>query len=133
MGAIDVEVAKTLLDFPDLDSKMRLDTAWWDEILWIVEEITEHGRYVPPESEMNLEKAIPMIQFARTRARLDGVPADRISMLSRWLVAAAEKMGAIEPEGGGPEAGMPPEMQPPAPMPGAPRLLPKWERPRRIR
>lgn len=129
MGAIDVEVAKTLLDFPDLDSKMRLDTAWWDEILWIVEEITEHGRYVPPESEMNLEKAIPMIQFARTRARLDGVPADRISMLSRWLVAAAEKMGAIEPEGGGPEAGMPPEMQPPAPMPGAPPAAPEMGAP----
>ena len=123
MGAIDTDKAKALLDFPDLDASMRLDTAWWDEILWIIEEITEHGRYVPPESEMNLEKAVPMIQFARTRARLDGVPEERISLLSRWLVSAADLMGALDPAQGVP-APMPvaaegaPDMG--APLPGVP-------------
>src|SRR5262249_2865685 len=103
-GLIQPEQGKALLDFPDLESTLRVDTAPVEELEMIVEQIVEHGRYIAPEPFMNLSAGIRLMQFARSRARVDGVSDEKLDLMAQWCEEAQAILSAGQP--------------PPAPVPG---------------
>jgi hypothetical protein len=126
-GILSKPQALALLDFPDIDSILSLETANMHMVELIVESL-EEGRYLGPEPTMDLQFMIPMIQFAAVRAEVDGLPGDRLDDFRGWLLEAdrllkrgqateaptapAGPPGAEEalPEALSPEAAMPPAM-----------------------
>ncbi len=112
-GWIPEEEGLRLLDFPDLQaySNKRLASANLTDKM--IENIIEHGKYMSPEPQMNLQQALATGQERFLEAKLDGVAPARLSMMNRWLEAikamtpatpqAVNPMSPVEP-GGGPIA-----------------------------
>lgn len=84
-GFIQKEEAMSLLDFPDLESFMNLQTAAIDDISMLLEKMIEEGEYNTPEPYMNLKLAINMTQSAYLRARTESVPEERLELLRRFM------------------------------------------------
>lgn len=112
-GWIAPEDAKRLLDFPDLEGVSNLETASYDLIMDIIEQIRDHGRYISPEPFMDLPKSIAMMQMAYLRAKIDNVPEQRLAMMRQFMVDAKDLLN------------QPDSTQPPAPpQPIAPTITP---------
>lgn len=84
-GFIDKEAAMTLLDFPDVESFMSLQTASMDDIGMIIENMIEKGIYQSPEPFMNIQLASQMVQSAYLRGKTEAVPEDRLELLRRFM------------------------------------------------
>jgi hypothetical protein len=84
-GKIDHELALQLLDMPDLESAMDLETAAADLIDELIERMLERGEYLPPDSFMDLNLAMAKVTMAYNRARLDGVEEERLELLRTFL------------------------------------------------
>lgn len=84
-GFIDKEVGMSLLDFPDVESYMSLQTAAIDDISMLLENMIEKGQYQTPEPFMNLPLAIKMTQSAYLRAKTEAVPESRLELLRRFM------------------------------------------------
>lgn len=82
-GFLSKEEAMSLLDFPDLDAFMNLQTAAIDDNNFILEQIIEHGKYNVPEPQMNLELLLQMAQSSYLRSKTTGVPESRQELLIR--------------------------------------------------
>lgn len=89
-GFIQREEALSLLDFPDLESYMNIQTAAVDDVKMILEKMIEEGEYQPPEPFQNLQLAIQMAQSAYLRARTNNVPEERLELLRRFMDDANE-------------------------------------------
>lgn len=122
-GILNPTEARALLDYPDLEAVNQLATAFIDDVDLLIEEMIEKGRYHPPETFSNLEFAIQRVQSAYLRAKIDGVPEDRLELLRRYMddairVIQTQQMAqqatqqAMAPEGAPAEGGG-------APAPGA--------------
>lgn len=105
-GFIDKEIGMSLLDFPDVESYMSLQTAAIDDIKMIIENMIEKGEYQVPEPQMNLGLAQKMVQSAYLRGKTDAVPEARLELLRRFMDDCKELVAMATP---------PP---PPAPVPG---------------
>lgn len=109
-GFIDKEVGMSLLDFPDVEAYMSLQTAAIDDIKMILENMIEKGEYQVPEPQMNLDLAQKMVQSAYLRGKTDNVPEARLELLRRFMDDVNELMNMAQP---------PPAPQAPAPaVPG---------------
>lgn len=123
-------IARSLLDFPDIESAMSLQNAAIDDIKRIIENITDKGKYETPEPYMNLPLAIRLAQSAYLKGRSDGLPEKRLAFLRQLIdecqylikppaeekpevVAAqlAQPAGAVDPAA----AGLPPDAAAPPP------------------
>lgn len=82
---IDPDTAMALLDFPDLERAVSLHTAARDDVEMMLEMMIEHGIQQPPEPFMDLQLAIRMTQSAYLRARVDGVPEERLELLRTFM------------------------------------------------
>lgn len=107
-GFIGKEEAMSLLDFPDLEAFMNLQTASLDDINMMIEGMVEHGRYTVPEPQMNLQLAMQMSQNAYLRAKTTSVPEARQELLLRFMDECAQLLGIGEPP--------PPDMNAPQPL-----------------
>jgi hypothetical protein len=122
-GFIDKSYAMSLMDFPDLENVVSLQTASFDEISRMIDNIIEHGKYETPEPHLDLQLATQMAQHSYLRARLDGVPDKRQELLLRWIDDCQSIIQEATPT-------PPPEPPPvvpglvPAPVPPAVDLLP---------
>jgi hypothetical protein len=105
-GFIDKEVGMSLLDFPDIESYMSLQTAAIDDIKMIIENMIEEGDYQVPEPQMNLGLALKMVQSAYLRGKTDSVPEDRLELLRRFMDDCNEILNMAQPPA-------PPPMPPP--------------------
>lgn len=105
-GLIPQDQALALLDFPDLEGFISLQTAAQDNIERYLETMMDEGRYMPPEPFMNLELALTMTQNAYLRAKCDNLPEDRLELLRTFMDDINTLLGANQP---------PPELPPPAP------------------
>jgi hypothetical protein len=96
----------------------------------MITEIVEHGHYIPPEPNMNLQLLLQMAQAAKSKAARTGVPEKRVELLARLmdeigdlmtpppqpLPAPPPGLPSAPPVGAGPIP--PPAPVPPAPLPG---------------
>lgn len=89
-GFIDQRHAAALLDFPDLESVISLETASLDTINYIMERIVEKGEYISPEPMINLELAIKIAQNTYLKAKLDGVEEEKLKLLLQFMNACEE-------------------------------------------
>ena len=105
-GILNPTEARALLDYPDLEAVNQLATAFIDDVDLLIEQMIEKGQYNPPETFSNLEFAIQRVQSAYLRAKIDGVPEERLELLRRYMddairVIQTQQMAqqAAQPEG----------------------------------
>tara|TARA_Y100001963_G_C6695248_1_gene406646 strand:+ start:186 stop:830 length:645 start_codon:yes stop_codon:yes gene_type:complete len=84
-GLLSREDGMALLDFPDLKSVQSLETASFDEIEMVIESMIEKGEYISPEPFSNLAFALKKVNQAYIRAKLDGVPEERLDLMRRYV------------------------------------------------
>lgn len=123
------EQGRELLDVPDLEGAMDLMNAAVDDAKYIIECLTDKGKYIAPEPFMNLQLTIQMMQSAYLRASVDGLPEDRLDLMRTWISDAQAMMQMANSAMAGGSNGQPglPAGQPaavPTPPPQAP-LLPQ--------
>lgn len=137
-GFIPKDQAMNILDFPDLEAAMSLNTASYDVIKMMISEmLKEDGEYNPPEPYMDLMTAKKMTQLAYLRARSKKAPEQSLEMLRRFMSqcqdlmddAVAQAKAKMAPPPGAmppPDAGMPPDaaMATPEPLPQS-ELMPQ--------
>lgn len=97
-GFISKEQAMSLLDFPDLDSAMSLDTAAYEIVLDAIEKMLEDGVYISPEPYQNLQLTLQLTQAAYLRAKLDGVPEENLQLLRDYMAMTTDLMAPLEPQ-----------------------------------
>ena len=130
-GMIDPPTAKRLAQMPDLEAEMSLEDAPRDLLEQAFERMVVDGIYTPPEPFYDLALAMRVGSLHYQRARLSGVPDERLELLRRFLVATQQLLtppapppAPAAPEMGGempPDMGaLPPELAaiPPGAMPG---------------
>ena len=130
-GLIDPMQSMMLLDYPDTEALTQLATSNYHDILFVIDQILEHGRFIPPEPYQDLQLAIKMVNSAYLKAKCQGAPDKKLDLLRRFIEscvalvqqaqaeeqAKAQQM-AMAAQGGVP---MPPEMaggEAPMPAPG---------------
>lgn len=123
-GQISRDDYLRLIDYPDTEAVIELNTAGRDAIEWMLDKIVEQGVYESPEPYMPLNTAIEVAQNRYLRERTKGCPEDRLELLRRFMDTAQElkpvqaqmqappQMNAAQAGA----AGLPP---PPAPVIGA--------------
>ncbi len=86
-GLIDQATAKRLVDFPDTDDAMSLDLSDSDVVLFSIEVAIEDGKFVPPEPLQDLVLSKELARKAYNRARVDGVPEDRLELVRKYITS----------------------------------------------
>jgi len=84
-GIIPQEVALSLLDFPDLQGWISIQTAGIENIKFIIEQIVESGTYTAPEPFMDLRTGIMLAQATINKGYTQELPEDRLEMLRRFI------------------------------------------------
>lgn len=109
-----------ILDYPDLEEFLSLETIGLDYAQRCISLILDDGKNTPVSDFMNLELSIQIGHASVLRAEEDGRPQERIDMLIEWIAECESRTKALQP----PPA--PPPMPPGAPMgpPGAPPMMP---------
>lgn len=116
-GMLPREQGLMLLDMPDLEGAVSLQTAAIRDVERVLETILDKGRYETPEPHMDLALAVKMAHSAFLRARAENAPEKRLDLLLRFIDEADSMQKEITP----PAAPMP---MPPPGMPGAAPPLP---------
>lgn len=116
-GMIDPSTAKRLAQMPDLESEMSLEDAPRDLLEQAFELMLTEGVYISPEPFYDLNLAMRLGSLHYQRARLAGVPDERLDLVRRFLVAVQQMLTPPPPPPAAPAGAeaMPPEMA--APMP----------------
>lgn len=101
-GLIDKPQAMALLDFPDIESFSRRQTASIDAIELCITKILEDGEYFSPEPEMDLQLAIKIATAEYLRGKVENVPEERLLLLLRFKAEAQQlielQQPVVEPE-----------------------------------
>lgn len=120
-GLIPQEQALSLLDFPDLEHFMSLQTAAQDNIEKMLGIMIEEGRYIAPEPFMNLELALQLTQETYLRSKCDNLDESKLELLRTFMDDINTLLGTNQPLAPPPE-----EVGPvaPGPAPGPSELGP---------
>lgn len=84
----DKDTLIKLLDWPDLESYMRLKTAAQDNLSKTAEDIIEKGIFTSPEPFQNLQMGLDIFNNYYLWARNAKVPEKRLEQLRRWMAEA---------------------------------------------
>jgi hypothetical protein len=134
MGVLSPTDFIRLSDGPDLEAVRRLLTASDDFLESIFGDMLSDGEYVSPEPGMDLAQGRVMATMMAYRAKLDGYPEDRVSLLRQWIDESLVLEGMLQEQAmeaamakmqdaqqsqmpgapGMPEMGAPPDMASPA-------------------
>lgn len=117
--------AMKLLGFPDVEAFMTRENAPRELLDRNIESILDEGKWVSPEPLDDHDLALAEVPKAIARARVRGVPRERLTLARRYIVLSVRlKKLAATPDGmsdaitsGDPDAAPPP---PPPPGPGGP-------------
>lgn len=89
-GYLSKEQVMDIVDFPDLEDSVSLETAALHLTQEILSNIKEHGDYVPPGPYMDLELSYRMVCLEIDRSQLQGVEEDHIDLLRKWANAVID-------------------------------------------
>jgi hypothetical protein len=126
--------ARSMLDFPDLESTMSLQNAALDDAQRTVDLITEEGEYHAPEVYQDLALTAQLAQSAYLRGRSQGLAPGRLELLRRLIDEChdLQKEAATDTSTTAPPPAVPAppaEMAPPAPAEALPPLAPQMPPP----
>jgi len=117
---IDADQAKTLLDFPDLESVASISRADFELLEWQLEQMLENGEQIAIEERQNLDRALSFGTLALLKATRELVPRAHIQCLQDFLSMCEEQIlkrtppapppgvpgvPGMQPQGMGPELG----------------------------
>lgn len=97
MGWIDAEKGRDLMNMPDLDDATSLAVAALHDIEATISAILEDGHYTDPEKYQNLQLGLKMMTSAYLRARMDGAPEEKLTLMRQWIDAASEMLNPPAP------------------------------------
>jgi hypothetical protein len=106
-GLIPQEQALSLLNFPDVEQFLSLQTAAQDNIERYLELMVDEGQYNPPEPFMNLNLALTLTQNTYLRCKTENLPEEKLELL-RTFMDQIQTLLQIQEE----QAAPPPEAQP---------------------
>jgi hypothetical protein len=111
-GYLSKEQVMDIVDFPDLEDTVSLETAALHLTQEILSQIKLKGKYVPPGPYLDLQVAYRMVCLEIDRATLQEVEEDNIELLRRWAneVQDLQKLAQAQAQ--------PPQPQPNAGTPG---------------
>ena len=89
---IDIEEAKRLLDFPDLEKSMQLDRAASDSIDRMIENILDKGQYEAPEPFIDQKLALKKAMASYNKAVNQNVPESHLRLLRQFMTAVNEQI-----------------------------------------
>lgn len=106
-GYFDKTRALQLLNFPDIDDEIDLETASLDNAKMVVDRIRWDGKYTVPTTLMNLQACVQLAHNSYLEATLMDTPEEHMEMLVNFIADCQAEMAKANP---------PP---PPPPPPGA--------------
>lgn len=131
-GWIDRVYGMRLLDFPDLEGYISLQTAALDDLFHTADLMLYRGEPQTPEPFQDLQQGLQLFQSIYLWAKRNGAPEDRLDMLRTWMAQAdamtmtarnAQNVQQQMPLEANPTANggaqMPPQAPPPNPAMGA--------------
>lgn len=89
-GYLSKEQVMDVVDFPDLEDTVSLETASLHLTQEILSNIKEKGQYMAPGPYMDLDLSYRMVCLEIDRSQLQGVEEDNINMLRRWANAVQD-------------------------------------------
>jgi hypothetical protein len=87
-GQISKEDYLRIIDYPDTQAVIELQTASRDAIDWMLDHMIEDGIAESPEPYMDLTTAITVAQNRYLRERTQGCPEERLELLRRFMDSA---------------------------------------------
>jgi hypothetical protein len=121
-GLLDAKAGRRLLDMPDLEEFENLENASFNLVMKIMTKILKGEEFVGPEPFMDLGEAVKLMQMGYLKGKLDGVPDERLEMISVWISQAQEIVKGFQ-------SAAPLPVGPPGPAPGGPMVGPPPLRP----
>lgn len=109
-GLVTPDVAKRLLDFPDLEDEVSLDQASSDLVREMIDSMLDGADYMSPEPYINLDDAQRVAQLALLRGKLNKVSEANLDKVRTFIADIDNlKQMAAAPAGpvGGPDAAAP--------------------------
>jgi len=97
-GLIDRSAALAMLDFPDLQSFVTLETSSYQTSQMIIESILEEGKFIAPEPFMDLTSALKMAQNAYMASGIEGAPKDHRELLVTYMEQLKTLIGRMTPK-----------------------------------
>lgn len=94
---ISKEQALSILDVPDLEGIVSLETASFEVLSRALELMLDDGKPQSPEPYQNLTLSLRMAQDAYLKARTDGCPEDRLQLVRDYIDAIRELQTAAQP------------------------------------
>lgn len=89
-GYLSKEQVMDIVDFPDLEDTVSLETSALHLTQQILSSIKDDGKYIEPGAYLNLELAYRMACLEVDRAELEHVDEDRIDLLRKWADAVKD-------------------------------------------
>jgi hypothetical protein len=124
-GLIDQKTFRRLADFPDLEAEQNLSDAPRDLLEQAFERMLYgDGEYFPPEEFYDLELCMRVGVLHYQRAKLVGVPEDRLDLVRQFL-AETQAIMANAASANAPPPGAGPPMPPQPPGPEGPPIPPE--------
>lgn len=131
-GLVEAKAGRRLLDMPDLEEFSSFENANYNLTMRIMTEIINGGKYVGPMPFMDLGQngqdgeSVKLMQLGFLKGQLDGVPPERLELISRWISAARAQVAPPAPPpppgpagpGAGPPGGPANTNGPPLPTKG---------------
>lgn len=90
-GMITIQTAQQLMDFPDLDSNIKLELAEVDSIMYDIDRMLDNDERLAPDPLNNIAFAIEMAKKSYLSAKIQGAPPEKLDLL-REYIAAGEDM-----------------------------------------
>jgi hypothetical protein len=87
---ISADEAKSLLDFPDLESVASVSRASFDLLEWQLEQLLDEGHDIAPDPRQDLELARRFGTHAKLKAQREGYPQAHINLLEDFLTAVED-------------------------------------------
>jgi hypothetical protein len=95
-GYISKEQVMDVVDFPDLEDLVSIETASTHLVQQILGNIKEYGidKYISPEPFMNLPQAFQYATFEVCRSQVENVPEENVDLLRRFANECKDLMDA---------------------------------------
>lgn len=103
-GWISQDYGLSLLDFPDLDEYVSVQTASLEYTRLLIDRMLNEGKYTPPDPYMNLQLAAQLTQAEYNRAKLKkNIPEANLELL-RTFIKDVQSIQGIGQQAAPPEA-----------------------------
>jgi len=104
IGMLDRNQASSLMDFPDLDQFTQYNNAATDDIMAVMYDIIDEGKYNPPMPQQALDYGKKLFQQVWLKMKHQSLEPEKLEMLLRWVEDADMLQQMALPPVGNPQA-----------------------------